>query len=72
MSSPLGEIPTDMTFSDYRVVDGIRTPFITTQNAMGQSIVMKFDKVVYNAPVAAGRFGLPDAVKALLAKRPSR
>jgi hypothetical protein len=69
MSSPLGEIPTDMTLSDYRLVDGIRTPFLTIQNAMGQSIVMKFDKVVYNAPVAPGRFDLPDGVKALLAKR---
>jgi hypothetical protein len=72
MSSPLGEIPTDMTFSDYRMVDGIRTPFITTQNAMGQKIVMTFDKIVYNAPVAAGRFDLPDAVKAVLAKRPPK
>jgi hypothetical protein len=72
MSSPLGEIATDMTLSDYRMVDGIRTPFATTQNAMGQSIVMKFDKVVYNAPVAAGRFDPPDAVKALLAKRPAK
>ncbi len=70
MSSPLGEIATDMTLSDYRLVDGIRTPFVTTQNAMGQSIVMKFDKVVYNATVAASRFDPPDGVKALLAKRP--
>lgn len=72
MSSPLGEIPTDMVLSDYRTADGIRTPFVMTQNAMGQSIVMKFDKVVYNAPLAAGRFDPPDAVKALLAKRPPK
>lgn len=72
MSSPLGEIPTDMVLSDYRPVDGIRTPFVMTQNAMGQSIVMKFDKVVYNAPVEPGRFDPPDAVKALLAKRPAK
>lgn len=72
LSSPLGEIPTDMLLSDYRTVDGIRTPFIMMQSAMGQSIVMKFDKVVYNAPVPAGRFDPPDAVKALLAKRPPK
>jgi hypothetical protein len=69
MSSPLGEIPADMTLSDYRMADGIRTPFVTTQNALGQIIVMKFERVVYNAPVAPGLFDLPDAVKALLAKR---
>ncbi|HWE51664.1 MAG TPA: hypothetical protein VG273_17860 [Bryobacteraceae bacterium] len=69
MSSPLGEIATDMTLSDYRLVDGIRTPFTMTQNAMGQNIVMKFDKVIYNGPLAPGRFDPPEAVKALLAKQ---
>jgi hypothetical protein len=68
MSTPLGQIPTDMTLSDYRLVDGISTPFTTTQNAMGQSIIMHFDKIVYNAPLAKDAFELPDPVKALLAK----
>jgi hypothetical protein len=71
MSTPLGQIPTDMTLSDYRMVDGISTPFTTTQNAMGQSIIMHFDKIVYNAPLAKDAFDLPDAVKAVLAKRPA-
>lgn len=72
MSTPLGQIPTDMTLSDYRQVDGISTPFTTTQNAMGQSIIMHFDKIVYNAPLAKDAFDVPDAVKALLAKRPAQ
>jgi len=68
MSTPLGQIPTDMTLSDYAQVDGISTPFTTTQNAMGQSIIMHFNKIVYNAPLEKDSFALPDPVKALLAK----
>ncbi len=72
MSTPLGDIPTDMTLSDYSQVDGISTPFTTTQNAMGQSIVMHFDKVVYNAPLAKDAFDLPEPVKAVLAKQTAK
>jgi len=69
IATPLGEIPVDALMGDYRVVDGIQTPFTLTQKAMSQVIVMKFDKVQYNAPIAADRFDLPPAVKALAAKR---
>jgi zinc protease len=69
VTTPLGEIPTDAMMGDYRVVDGIKTPFTLTEKAMSQVIVMKFDKVQYNVPIAADRFDLPPAVKALAAKR---
>jgi hypothetical protein len=69
IATPLGEIPVDAMMGDYHVVDGIETPFTLTQKAMSQVIVMKFDKVQYNAPIAADRFDLPPAVKALAAKR---
>jgi zinc protease len=69
IATPLGEIPVDALMGDYRMVDGIKTPFTMTQKAMSQVIVMKFDKVQYNAPIAADRFDLPPAVKALAAKR---
>ncbi len=69
ITTPLGEIPVDALMGDYRVVDGIKTPFMMTQKAMSQVIVMKFDKVQYNAAIAADRFELPPAVKALAAKR---
>ena len=69
VATPLGEIPVEAMMGDYRVVDGIKTPFTMTEKAMSQVIVMKFDKVQYNAPIAADRFDLPPAVKALAAKR---
>jgi hypothetical protein len=65
----MGEIPVDAQMGDYRVVDGIQTPFTMTQKAMSQTMVMHFDKVQYNAPIPPGRFDLPPAVKAIAAKQ---
>jgi outer membrane lipoprotein-sorting protein len=65
----MGDIPVEAGFSDYRLVDGIQTPFSMVQKAMGQSIDMHFDKVTYNAEIAADRFALPPAVRALVEKR---
>ena len=69
LSTPLGEITTQVQMADYRAVDGIQTPFRMTQQAFGQSIVMTFSKVSYNAQIPPGRFDLPAPVKALAAKR---
>ena len=55
--------------SDYRVVDGIKTAFTMTQKAMGQVMVMHFDKVTYNAEIPPDRFDLPAAVQALADKK---
>ena len=66
---PLGDIPVDALMGDYRMVDGIKTPFTLTQKAMSQVLVMRFDTVQYNAPIPANRFDLPLAVKALAAKQ---
>ena len=69
ISTPLGDIATQVLLGDYRPVDGIRTPFRMTEQAFGQSIVMTFTKVSYNAQLPAGQFDVPPAVKALAAKR---
>jgi hypothetical protein len=69
LPTPLGDMATQVMLADYRLVDGIQTPFRMTQQAFGQSIVMTFSKVSYNAQIPASRFELPDAVKALAAKQ---
>jgi hypothetical protein len=69
LSSPLGEISTQATMSDFRMVQGILTPFAMTENAMSQSIVMKFNRIAYNVTIPAERFALPAEVKALLEKK---
>jgi hypothetical protein len=68
-STALGEISTDSTMADFRQVQGILTPFVMTEKAMGQNIVLKFDHIGYNVDVPKGKFDLPDAVQALVAKK---
>jgi hypothetical protein len=67
--SPLGEIPTEMDLTDYRVVEGVQTPFSMTQKVVGQTIAIRLNKVTYNANIAPGRFDLPPAVKELLDRK---
>ncbi len=69
LSTPLGEIPTQVTMSDYRPVGGIQTPATLIQAAMNQNIVMHFEKIVYNTTLPPGQFDPPPDVKALLNKR---
>jgi hypothetical protein len=69
LPTPLGDIPVEMTLGDYRLVDGIQTPFAMTQSAMGQNMAMHIDKITYNAAMPPGRFDLPAEVKALAAKK---
>ena len=45
--------------SDYREIDGIRTPMLMREQVMGQDIVMRFSKVEFNGAVPAGRFEPP-------------
>ena len=69
VASPLGEIAATLELSDYRSLDGVLTPFTLTQGAMGQSIVLHFDKIVYNAELPKDRFAMPPEVQALKAKK---
>jgi hypothetical protein len=69
LATPVGEIPSEVTMSDYRPVNGIQTAFTTVQKAMNQRIVMRFDKVVYNTALPKDRFDLPGPVKALREKK---
>jgi hypothetical protein len=68
-STALGEISTDSTMADFRQVEGILTPFVMTEKAMGQNIVLKFNSIGYNVTMPNGRFDLPEAVQAIVAKK---
>jgi hypothetical protein len=69
LGTPVGEIPSETTLTDYRAIDGIQTSFRMEQKAMSQNIVMRFEKIVYNASIPKGRFDLPASVKAMLDKK---
>lgn len=68
-STPLGDISTESTMSDFRSVDGILTPFAMAEKAMSQNIVMKFGKIAYNVPIPENQFALPVAVKELVDRK---
>jgi hypothetical protein len=68
-STPLGDISTESTMSDFRSIDGILTPFTMIEKAMSQNIVMKFKNIAYNVALPKGRFDLPEAVKTLAEKK---
>ena len=69
LATAMGDIPIEMTMGEYRVVDGIETPFLMTQTAMSQIMAMHIDKVTYNPTMPKGRFDLPADIKALAAKK---
>jgi hypothetical protein len=68
LSTAMGELATELTMSDFRTVDGILTPFAMTQKAMSQTIVMRFDKITFNAAIPPDRFDPPSSVKSLRKK----
>jgi hypothetical protein len=69
MPTSFGDIPMEMTLGDYRPVDGILTPFLMDQSAMGQNMALHVEKVTYNAKIPPATFDLPPAVKELVAKK---
>jgi hypothetical protein len=68
LSTAMGDLSTELTMSDFRIVDGILTPFAMTQKAMSQTIVMRFDKITYNTAIPPDRFEPPNSVKSLRKK----
>src|SRR3569833_388805 len=69
MPTGFGDIPVEMTLGDYRPVDGILTPFLMNQSAMGQNMALHIEKVTYNSKIPPATFDLPPAVKELEAKK---
>jgi hypothetical protein len=68
LATAMGDIATEATMSDFRNVNGILTPFAITEKAMSQTVVMRFDKIAYNAPIPSDRFDPPSTVKSLRKK----
>lgn len=69
LPTSMGDIPVEMSLGEYRAVDGIQTPFLMKQSAMGQNMAMRIEKVIYNAKIPPGKFDLPAEVKAIVAKK---
>ena len=67
VASPMGDVESTTTLSDWREVDGVKTPFRTVQNTMGmvnRLIVTTAERV----PVPDSIFALPPEIQALVKK----
>ena len=60
MKTEMGEIPAEMSVSDYRMVEGIKTPFLLRQKVLGQEFTVTIESMQINAAIPKDRFALPD------------
>ena len=57
--TPLGLNPTQVDFSDYRAVDGVKTPYRWTIARPSGAFTIQIDEVKQNVPIDAARFEEP-------------
>jgi hypothetical protein len=68
VKTAMGEIPADITLSDYKAVDGILSATKVRQSAIGQTFLITINSIQYNVEMPKNRFDLPGDVKTLLGK----
>jgi photosynthetic reaction center cytochrome c subunit len=61
--SPIGRVPTQVDYSDYRDVGGIKFPFRWTFAWLDGRDDFEFSDVKVNVPIDAARFGEPNVAK---------
>lgn len=69
VKTPMGDIATESSFSDYRREGGLLMAHLAHQSAMGQEIVLTFETVKFDAEIPKDRFNPPAEVQALLNKK---
>ena len=57
--TPLGPVPLQIDYSDYRDVDGVQMPFTWTVSKTYMQHTITLDDVQTNVPVDAARFARP-------------
>ncbi len=57
--SPLGLVPTQIGYDDYRTVDGVRVPFRWTVAEPGGSFTVQLEQVQQNVPIDDAEFARP-------------
>ena len=59
IESPLGDLPQDTDYSDYRYVNGVKLPFTVTVTHVQGSTIYKWDQIQANVAVEDSRFDKP-------------
>ncbi|HEX8953016.1 MAG TPA: c-type cytochrome [Polyangia bacterium] len=62
--TPVGDLPQQFDYSDYRVVDGVKLPFVTKATMGGEVSVQTWTEIKHNAPVGDAAFAAPPPPKA--------
>jgi photosynthetic reaction center cytochrome c subunit len=63
--SPLGLIPTQIDYDDYRIVDGVETPFRWTIARPGESSMIQLEQIRQNVPIDDAKFRRPTSSAAV-------
>jgi hypothetical protein len=61
LNTPLGQLPVQIDYDDYRTVDGVMTPFEVRVADWESASVEKFSEVTHNQRIDAARFAPPAA-----------
>jgi len=59
IDSPLGSLPMETDYHDYRSVDGVKFPFTIRVARMDGATIYKWDQIETNVPLQDGRFAMP-------------
>jgi hypothetical protein len=62
-NSPIGRVPTQIDFTDYRDVDGIKFPFRITYAWLGGRDSIVLNEIKTNVPVDEAKFSKPVPLK---------
>lgn len=57
--SPQGKMPTELLLEEYRVVDGVKIPFVMKTNTPAMSFVIKIEEVKHNIAIDDAKFAKP-------------
>jgi photosynthetic reaction center cytochrome c subunit len=63
--SPLGLIPSQIDYDDYRIVDGVETPFRWTIARPGESSMIQLEQIRQNVPIDDAKFRRPTSSAAV-------
>ena len=66
LSLPMGTMPIEIEFGDYKRVDGVLFSHKATRKSSGQEVLVITKSIEHNVDIPADRFNLPDDVKALV------
>jgi hypothetical protein len=69
---PDGDYPLEISYEDYRKVDGIWFPYRQRQKFAATELAISFDRVEHNALIPSAQFEPPADVKKLLEKEKGR